>query len=123
MPWKPKTICSYPGCQKLSHNRYCDKHKKVVIKQRNDEHGKLYNYAWRKVSKLYLIEHPLCVMCNREGRLTPATEVDHIIPHGGDVKLFWDSNNWQGLCKSCHSKKTVLEDGGFGNQRKHPRGM
>jgi 5-methylcytosine-specific restriction protein A len=38
-----------------------------------------------------------------------ATEVDHIIPHKGDMKLFWDSDNWQGLCKSCHSKKTAKE--------------
>lgn len=43
-----------------------------------------------------------------------ATEVDHIIPHRGDQQLFWDTNNWQGLCKPCHSRKTAQEDGGFG---------
>ena len=36
--------------------------------------------------------------------------VDHIIPHRGDQKLFWDQNNWQSLCKSCHDKKTLTED-------------
>ena len=39
-----------------------------------------------------------------------ATVVDHIIPHRGDQKLFWDQNNWQALCKSCHDKKTLTED-------------
>ena len=38
-----------------------------------------------------------------------AKEVDHIIPHRGDMQLFWDVANWQGLCKSCHSKKTAQE--------------
>ncbi|MGM9590559.1 MAG: HNH endonuclease signature motif containing protein, partial [Faecousia sp.] len=40
------------------------------------------------------------------GRLTPATVVDHIIPHRGDRKLFWDESNWQPLCKDCHNRKT-----------------
>ena len=40
------------------------------------------------------------------GMLTPATVVDHVIPHRGDQKLFWDEDNWQALCKSCHDRKT-----------------
>jgi len=116
MPWKPKTICSYPGCQTLTHDRYCDEHKKQVTKEQNQKSSKLYTYQWRRTSKAFLKEHPLCVHCEKEGRLTPATEVDHIIPHGGNRKLFWDRKNWQSLCKSCHSKKTAEEDGGFGNK-------
>ena len=34
------------------------------------------------------------------------TLVDHIVPHRGDQALFWDEQNWQPLCKSCHDKKT-----------------
>jgi HNH endonuclease len=48
------------------------------------------------------------------GRLTPGTCVDHIVPHRGDMTLFWDPTNWQTLCDSCHGKKTTREDGGFG---------
>jgi len=55
----------------------------------------MYTYQWRKASKEFLKKHPLCVHCEREGRLIPATEVDHIKPHGGDRKLFWNKNNWQ----------------------------
>jgi len=31
-----------------------------------------------------------------------ATVADHIVPHKGDLKLFWDERNWQGLCAPCH---------------------
>ncbi|WP_330164070.1 HNH endonuclease [Paenibacillus campinasensis] len=51
----------------------------------------------------------------KAGRLVASTVVDHIIPHKGDPKLFWDKNNWQALCKKCHDTKTAREDGGFGN--------
>lgn len=34
-------------------------------------------------------------------------EVDHIIPHRGDEKLFWDRSNWQLLHSACHSSKTA----------------
>lgn len=54
--------------------------------------------------------HPLCVQCAKQGKYVRATVVDHIIPHRGDQKLFWDQNNWQALCKSCHDKKTLTED-------------
>jgi 5-methylcytosine-specific restriction protein A len=122
MPWKPKSICSYPGCNELTHDRYCSKHKREVNKERNEMNSKIYNNRWRKASKAYLKDNPLCVHCKKEDRLTPATEVDHIIPHGGDMKRFWDKSNWQSLCKKCHSKKTTLEDGGFGNTPKSLRG-
>jgi len=62
--------------------------------------------------------HPLCEECKRNGRLTPAVVVDHIIPHKGNRELFWNEKNWQALCKSCHDRKTAKEDGGFGNGRK-----
>ena len=48
----------------------------------------------------------LCVSCQAEGKLTAATVVDHIIPHRGDMKLFWDESNWQPLCKEHHDQKT-----------------
>lgn len=36
-----------------------------------------------------------------------ATVVDHKRPHRGDLQLFWDRNNWQGLCEDCHRDKTA----------------
>ena len=53
-----------------------------------------------------LSRHPLCAECLKNGTLTPATVVDHIVPHRGDHALFWDEQNWQPLCKNCHDRKT-----------------
>jgi len=52
-------------------------------------------------------------MCTDEGRVTPATELDHIVRHGGDPELFWDASNWQGLCYHHHrSTKSQMERSG-----------
>lgn len=65
-----------------------------------------YDGRWRKARKAFLQAHPLCAECMKEGKLTPATVVDHIVPHRGDPQLFWDAKNWQPLCKDCHDRKT-----------------
>lgn len=67
----------------------------------------LYQSAeWRALRKDVLFTVPLCVTCSAAGRVTVATDVDHIIPHRGDRELFFDIKNLQPLCKSCHSRKT-----------------
>lgn len=66
-----------------------------------------YGGRWQKARKGWLDKHPLCAECEKAGRVTAATDVDHIIPHRGDMKLFWDSaKNWQSLCSACHKAKT-----------------
>ena len=65
-----------------------------------------YDARWRRARKAFLQRHPLCAECMKEGKLTPATVVDHIVPHRGDPRLFWDEKNWQPLCKECHDRKT-----------------
>ena len=69
-----------------------------------------YNRRWQKARKSYLEAHPLCVECAKQGKYIRATVVDHIVPHRGNQKLFWDQNNWQALCKECHDRKTLTED-------------
>ena len=54
--------------------------------------------------------NPFCVKCYEEGHITMATVVDHIVPHRGDQKLFWDRGNWQPLCEHHHNVKTMTED-------------
>ncbi len=74
-----------------------------------------YNSRWRKARNTYLSQHPLCVLCETEGRTTAATVVDHIKPHKGDQTLFWDTDNWQALCGPHHnSHKQSIEKGGQG---------
>ena len=68
-----------------------------------------YGPRWRKARQAYLAWHPLCAACQAQGRLVPATVVDHREPHHGNQRLFWDEVNWQGLCKPCHDAKTARE--------------
>lgn len=75
-----------------------------------------YGYRWQQARAGYLNKHPLCVECEKEGRVEVATDLDHIVPHKGDMEKFWQRENWQGLCKRHHSEKTAREDGGFGNK-------
>ena len=56
-----------------------------------------------------LSTHPLCMRCNKFERTAAAVDVDHVHPHRGDEKVFYDSNNLQSLCRSCHSYKTNQE--------------
>lgn len=82
-------------------------------KERLGSTARGYTYKWQQASKRYLATHPLCVECERQNIIEQATEVDHITPHRGDMQLFWDPENWQGLCHLCHSRKTAREDAGF----------
>lgn len=111
--------CRHGGCMVLTTEGYCDKHKVEHNPKRESSSARLYDRKWRKESKLFLAIHPYCAECERQGRRTLATEVDHIKPHRGNLRLFWDRKNWQGLCHRCHSVKTAKEDGGFGNKAKH----
>lgn len=116
---KPLKPCNRTGCQKLTRERFCADHTKdsqAYDRNRQTAAQRGYDSKWRKVRRAYLLKHPLCVECTEEEQVTAATVVDHIIPHKGDKALFWDSKNWQPLCKSHHDRKTAREDGGFGNR-------
>jgi 5-methylcytosine-specific restriction protein A len=118
MPNKPLKPCNKAGCHELTRESYCEQHKKEkhqYDKNRGTAAQRGYGAKWRKARKYYLSANPLCVKCREEDKLSVATVVDHITPHKGDKGLFWDQNNWAALCASCHSRKTVQEDGGFGN--------
>ncbi len=62
-----------------------------------------YGSRWQSARLGFLRAHPLCVLCETSGRITAADTVDHVRPHLGDMRLFWDRANWQPLCRSCHS--------------------
>ena len=97
MPMKPRRPCRYPGCAGFCEQGqvYCKEH---IAESSDRLRG---GAAFRGYDR-----HPLCVSCQAEGKLTAATVVDHIVPHRGDTKLFWDESNWQPLCKEHHDQKT-----------------
>ena len=89
MPIAPKTF----------YQRYRTKPKKEDNRDSAVRRG--YDARWRKARRWYLRRHPLCVLCGGE-----AGVVDHVVPHRGDMSLFWDIGNWQALCVRCHNRKT-----------------
>ncbi|QVE15697.1 HNH endonuclease [Pseudomonas cichorii] len=69
-----------------------------------------YGYKWQKARERYLLDHPVCVYCERQGLTVAASVVDHKIPHRGDQDLFWSQDNWQSLCKPCHDSVKQAEE-------------
>ena len=67
---------------------------------------------WRRLRARVLSDCPLCVHCQREGRVTAATEVDHRVPlsQGGTD----DPSNLVSICAACHAAKTAREAAGRG---------
>ena len=69
-----------------------------------------YGGRWQKARLTFLNREPLCRICKAAGLITPATVVDHIEPHRGNQDLFWNTDNWQPLCTTCHDAKTKQEN-------------
>jgi 5-methylcytosine-specific restriction protein A len=116
-PIPKKTICVVCGRVTSNTDRYCDEHKRekktpesvaLYDKRRGSPSKRGYNNDWVKFRKFYLREHPLCVQCEKEGRITPASEIHHIktLRDGGDK---YGESNLMPLCHSCHSKITIRE--------------
>ena len=77
-----------------------------------------YGGKWQRARATFLSrpENVCCAMCKAEGVVTLATVVDHKVPHRGDQTLFWDSSNWQALCKAHHDGAKQREDRGGGSK-------
>ena len=111
----PPHLCT---CGKIvAHGVQCEC-QKAATRARNARHdsqrpsarARGYNSEWRKARAEYLSRHPHCAMT---GCGKPATLVDHITPHKGNDRLFWDRTNWQSLCISCHSRVKQRQEQGL----------
>ena len=81
-----------------------------TLKARQQETGRtlaLNGAAWRRLRAAKLEHDPLCVDCYKRGRLTVATDVDHINNDATDNS----PDNLQSLCHECHSRKTQADMG------------
>lgn len=116
------TICRAPGCDELalSGGSRCEEHaatrqveqaaRRQAAKRGSSGWSHLYQTReWKDGRKAQLKAHPLCRECEAIGLVVGANEVDHIVPHRGNRKLFRDRTNWQSLCRPCHSRKTARE--------------
>ena len=117
MPYKAMKPCGYPGCPALTDRQYCPEHQKLVSShynryERTPTMKRQYNGAWPRIRKAFIAAHPLCEVCQSEGRVTAAAEVHHIVPlaQGGTHA----EDNLMALCKECHSRITAREGGRWG---------
>lgn len=72
---------------------------------------------WQAMRKAQLRREPLCQCPHHRGLDVNAVGevVDHIKPHKGNKRLFFDVRNLQSMTKSCHDKlKQSAEKGGKG---------
>jgi len=81
--------------------------RRVYDERRGTAHARGYTSRWRRIRNAYLAEHPLCEWCESAGKVTRATEVDHIIAlqDGGAI-----DGSLQSLCHPCHARKTKADD-------------
>jgi 5-methylcytosine-specific restriction protein A len=62
---------------------------------------------WNSIRLIVLANNPYCEECLKLGVKTIATDVDHIIDIKDAPERFMDMANLQGLCRPCHSTKTM----------------
>jgi 5-methylcytosine-specific restriction protein A len=121
MPVKPQKPCKTPGCSGLTREKFCANCLSAGRgkEQRPAWKDTLYGREWKGYTHRFIGDRKWCADPEKLHQLPAAAEVvDHIVPHRGDISLFWDSTNHQPLCKRCHGRKTATEDGGFGRARK-----
>lgn len=84
--------------------------RKRTNQDRPNKEARYHSVRWRKARMIQLMNEPLCRLCMQADRVTAAEMVDHIQP----VRLgggFWDEQNYQSLCNSCHAVKSAKERG------------
>lgn len=99
-------VCSKPGCNALTRESRCEKHRQDISKNRKQADPFYSSAAWRKLKKRHREKHPLCVMCLSEGRVTPVDDVNHIKPRREYPELELDPKNLESLCKAHHTRVT-----------------
>ena len=99
----------------------CQKHRRLISQARSkpkpSKHKRPVNPyqsfydsdTWKSMRRRLLSEQPLCVSCVLTDKFIPATELDHIIPLRIDFNKRLEYSNIQGLCSSCHLRKTQRE--------------
>jgi len=77
---------------------------------RTSRHQRGYGWIWEKIrARILRRDKGLCQPCLRKGRVTQATEVNHITPkaQGGT-----DSDkNLESICHPCHVDETLRQQG------------
>lgn len=67
--------------------------------------------------QVFLRDRYECRKCQRIEGNTSRLVCDHVTPHRGNARLFWDEANLQTLCKPCHDTLKQREEQATRHQR------
>jgi uncharacterized membrane protein len=71
-----------------------------------------YDFLKWEFSAIVLLAVAYCLNLsekpNKDQERIAATVVDNITAHRGNMELFWDRTNWQGLCATHHSSDAQI---------------
>ena len=110
MPSRPLVPCSAPGCRELVEGKgKCSRHK--VSRKSGSHDVRVTGRRWMRLREMVLRrDGGLCVPCKNAGRVTVATQVDHIVPLAkGSIPD--DLAGCQAICDRCHAVKSAQERG------------
>lgn len=97
MPRKPPSHRP-PGTPTLAERR------REYDQRRDPADRRFYaSAAWQRFRVWFLAAHPVCEDCER----APAVEVHHQKKRKQFPELAFEEDNCQGLCHSCHSRRTA----------------
>lgn len=86
---------------------HCRAHQPKDADRPNADTRRWYHTArWRALRARVLLRDVWCGECLGRGWRVLSTDADHVIPHRGDLALFWNEGNLRGLCHAHHSAKT-----------------
>lgn len=81
--------------------------------------------AWKRLRASKLQAAPLCEPCMKDGRLVPASVVDHNTPVSKGGAPFPALEDLTSMCPTCHSRKTAQDDrlGASATSKRRGRGV
>lgn len=109
MPSAAPKPCTAPGCGKLVRDGSgrCEAHARPAWSKPATATKRVTGRELQRRRARLFTSNPLCVHCQQAGRVTLATQRDHIIPLAeGGVD---DESNEQSLCDECHATKSKAE--------------
>ena len=109
MPNAAPKPCNHPGCGVLVRDGSgrCAKHPRAAWAKAPTATKRITGRKLQALREALFSRSPLCMQCEAEGRVTLATQRDHIVSleQGGAD----DDDNTQALCLACHDIKSKGE--------------